>query len=124
MDRFEGISEGPLTITRSEPDGQLVFEFSGKSILRDPTELLQPILFQILAEAEESRQRLVLDFRNLTYMNSSTFTPLVKTLEKARLGDSMVTVWYSSIQKWQAVSFTALTIFDTGDGRVVVEGRE
>ena len=124
MERFEGIEEGPLTISRSDFDGGVKLIFQGKSILRDPAELLQPVLFQMLEDGDRDGTRLVLDFRGLTYMNSSTFTPLVKVLEKARLGESKVTVLYDSEQKWQSVSFTALVIFDTGDGRVSVRGQE
>jgi len=123
MEKFEGIQEGPLNLTRGERDGDIVIEFTGKSILRDPSEFLQPILFQVLEEAGEGGRRLVLDFRGLTYMNSSTFTPLIKLLERARTGDSKITVIFGSDQKWQAVSFAALTIFTTSDGRVAIEGQ-
>ena len=124
MSQFEGVQDGPLTIRREEITDDLVLIFEGKSILRDPAEFLQPILIQVLEEADAESKRLVLDFSGLTYMNSSTYTPLVKTLEKARLGQSRITVLYDAAQKWQSVSFVALTIFATGDGRVSVVGKE
>lgn len=124
MSRFDGIQEGPLTIRREEVTKDLVLVFEGKSILRDPAEFLQPILIQVLDEADSEGKRLILDFSSLTYMNSSTYTPLVKTLERARLGNSQITVLYDADQKWQSVSFVALTIFATGDGRVAVVGKE
>lgn len=124
MRKFEGFSEGPLKIEREDQADRILLSFEGKSILRDPAELLQPLLMQVLEEATESSRRLVLDFRLLTYMNSSTFTPLVKTLEHARIGNAMITVIYDDTAKWQSVSFTALTIFDTADGRVSVVGNE
>ena len=124
MSQFEGVQDGPLTIRREEITDDLVLIFEGKSILRDPAEFLQPILIQVLDEADAESKRLVLDFSGLTYMNSSTYTPLVKTLEKARLGQSRITVLYDAAQKWQSVSFVALTIFATGDGRVSVVGKE
>lgn len=122
MAKFEGIQEGPLTIGREDRDGELVLVFEGKSILRDPTELLQPLLFDSLSEASESSLTLVLDFRKLTYMNSSTFTPVVKTLEKARVGTGSVRVLFNSEERWQSVSFAALSIFATRDGRISVSG--
>ena len=124
MSKFEGMTDGPLTIERTDESGDLCLRFIGKSILRDPSELLQPILLQVLEEAGTNSQRLILDFRGLTYMNSSTFTPLVKTLEKARLGTATLTVIYNETAKWQTVSFTALTIFNTSDGRMTVVGNE
>ena len=121
MEKFTGITDGPLSISRDDEERGVVLRFTGKSILRDPTELLQPNLFLVLEEVEESGKRLFLDFSQLMYMNSSTFTPLVKTLEKARRGNAQVTVIYNATQKWQAVSFQAMSIFDTADGRVHVE---
>lgn len=124
MEKFEVREDGPLRIERTDGGDKVVLEFKGKSILRDPAEFLQPILFQMLDEIEQSGSRLVLDFRELTYMNSSTFTPLIKTLEKGRLGDFKITVLFSSDKRWQSVSFAALTIFETRDGRVSIESSE
>ena len=118
------ITDGPLTIERSDETDHICMRFIGKSILRDPSEFLQPILLQVLEEAEAMSHRLVLDFRSLTYMNSSTFTPLVKTLERAQLGRATVQVIYNVAAKWQAVSFNALSIFSTSDGRISVIGEE
>ena len=123
MSKFEGVQEGPLTIRREETSEDLTLVFEGKSILRDPTEFLQPVLLQVVEEIDAEGKRLVLDFSDLAYMNSSTFTPLVKTLERARLGRSRITVLYDTDQKWQSVSFSALEIFTTDDGRVAVVGK-
>ena len=123
MNKFEGVQEGPLTIRREQASEDLTLVFEGKSILRDPTEFLQPILLQVVEEIDAEGKRLVLDFSDLAYMNSSTFTPLVKTLERARLGRSRITVLYDADQKWQSVSFSALKIFTTDDGRVAVVGK-
>lgn len=124
MNKFEGVQEGPLTIRREETAEDLILVFEGKSILRDPTEFLQPILLQVVEEIDAEGKRLVLDFSSLAYMNSSTFTPLVKTLERARLGSSRMTVLYDADQKWQSVSFSALKIFATDDDRLAVVGKE
>jgi hypothetical protein len=83
-----------------------------------------PILLRGIEEANSSGKRLLLDFRDVAYMNSSTFTPIIKVLEKARVGDAQVTVLYAKGLKWQEVSFTALTIFQTRDGRIEVRGAE
>jgi hypothetical protein len=65
---------------------------------------------------------MMLDFRGLSYMNSSTLTPIIKILERARVGDGRVTIAYSRSQKWQEVSFSALVIFQTKDGRIEIRG--
>lgn len=113
-----------LTLEKNEADEDVTIRFLGKSILRDPAEFILPILLAALTDASSTRRRLVLDFCELTYMNSSTLTPLIKVLERARLGDDRLTARYRKALKWQAVSFSALTIFQTPDGRVAIEGKE
>jgi hypothetical protein len=51
-------------------------------------------------------------------------TPVIKVLEQARVGDGMVTVMYSKTLKWQDISFSALVIFQTPDGRIEIQGAE
>jgi hypothetical protein len=55
-------------------------------------------------------------------MNSSTITPIIKTLERAKRGKTRVTVTYLKSLKWQDVIFSALEIFRTKDGRVEIKG--
>jgi hypothetical protein len=59
----------------------------------------------------------------MEYMNSSTFTPVVKMLEQATRGVQKVRLEYSGARKWQALSFSALKSFETSDGRVSSSGR-
>lgn len=122
MAQHERLKNGPLTVYESEDEGSISYYFRGKSIVRSPTDSLQPFLFEVLDEADRGGRRLVLDFRPLTYMNSSSFTPIIKALERARLRESKVTVLYDPAKKWQAVSFVALLIFETPDGRISVAG--
>lgn len=105
-------------------DTAVTIHFSGKSILREPAEFVMPILLEALSEAMGRGKRLVLDFCDLAYMNSSTLTPVIKILERARLGDGQVTALYRKSLRWQAVSFSALSIFQTPDGRIQVSGKE
>ena len=105
-------------------DAAVTIRFSGKSILREPAEFVMPILLEALSDAMVLQKRLVLDFCELAYMNSSTLTPVIKVLERARLGDGHVTALYRKPLKWQAVSFTALSIFQTSDGRIQITGKD
>lgn len=113
-----------LRLDTAEDEQSLTIRFTGKSILREPAEFVLPILLAALAEAGSRTKRLVLDFRALSYMNSSTLTPVIKVLERVRLGDGMVTALYRRDLKWQSVSFSALAIFQTPDGRVQINGAE
>lgn len=120
----EVFHNGALKIEKRQSDSNLTLVLSGKSILRDANETLLPVFTKSLDEATTSSRRLVLDFRPVTYMNSSSFAPVIKILEKARLGTTALSVIYSSHQKWQEVSFTAMTIFRTPDGRITISGED
>jgi len=124
MESSETYRDGPLEIQQEAHDDSVTLAFSGKSILRDPAEFVLPILLGAMKQAFDQEKRLVLDFRHLSYMNSSTFTPIIKVLEKARVGSGSVSVLYDKRLKWQDVSFTALTIFATSDGRIQIRGAE
>ncbi len=113
-----------LKIDVARDDDAIVVHFLGKSMLRDPNEFVMPILLRTLGEANGEGKRLVMDFRDLLYMNSSTLTPVIKILERARVGTGEVTVAYRKALKWQDISFSALTIFQTQDRRILIEGAE
>lgn len=123
MEKTTVFDEGPLKIERSNDESGLKLLFSGKSILRDPTKALQPVLLEMLEEASTSQKRLVLDFTGLKYMNSSSFTPIIRALEKSKLEGNEVSVIFSTEKRWQTVSFEALLIFETHDGRIKIEGQ-
>lgn len=113
-----------LQIDQTEDDQSVTLRFLGKSILRDPTQFVMPILQRTLSEANKERKRLIMDFRDLSYLNSSTLTPVIKILELARVGEGQVTALYRRSLKWQEISFSALSIFRTQDGRIAITGEE
>ena len=113
----------PQTITENTLlldliDGAEEFQvcWRGKSSDRDPGKFLTPLFQKILAQA--GTRCVVHDFAQLDYMNSSTFTPLVKLLGEAQRGTNRLRFEYSRERKWQALSFSALKAFETGDGRI------
>ena len=97
--------------------------WSGKSNSREPERFLAPILQGALQMAGAGARKVVLDFTGLEYMNSSTFSPLVKMLGDAATGGHRVEVEFSQSRKWQALSFSALKAFETADGRIVIRGK-
>jgi hypothetical protein len=76
----------------------------------------------LLRRSNDLKKRIILDFQKLDYMNSSTITPIIKILERAKRGKTQVTVLYKKILKWQDLSFSALEIFQTKDKRVEIKG--
>lgn len=100
----------------------VVVRLSGKSILRNPTEFILPILIDTVEEANKNNKRTILDFTDLKYMNSSTLTPIIKILEKMRVESGQITLKYKKDLKWQDISFSALVIFETKDKRIEITG--
>jgi hypothetical protein len=115
--------EGELTLEVEDRPGEVRVIWRGKSADREPGRFLVPVLGQVLERARAASARLVHDFSNLEYMNSSTFTPVVKTVDEARRAGVPIALEYSLARKWQALSFSALRTFETSDGRVSVLGR-
>ena len=115
--------QGELTLELTRSSGELRLAWQGKSAERDPSRFLVPILEQAMEIARNGKLPLVLDFSSLDYMNSSTFTPVVKVLDESRRLSVPVVLEYSLSRKWQALSFSALRTFETLDGRIKVRGK-
>ena len=61
-----------LTIKVIEQDTTIDVKWQGKSIDREPSKFLAPILIKVFNAASEMNKRIIMDFQNLKYMNSST----------------------------------------------------
>jgi hypothetical protein len=114
---------GELTLELSDAPHELRLVWLGKSNDREPGHFLVPVLTEALERARAAGVRLVMDFTGLEYMNSSTFTPVVKALDESRRHNVGVVLEYSLSRKWQALSFSALRTFETLDGRIKVNGK-
>ena len=115
-------TDDQLTIEITEGDEKVTLVWKGRSIVRKPNDFVMPIMLDALSVANELGKRLVLDFQELEYMNSSTLTPIIKILERARRGETQLTVLYKESLRWQDLSFAALRIFETQDTRVEIKG--
>ena len=111
-----------LTLELRENNNSITIRWTGKSVDREPSNFITPILVDAIRKSSDHDKRVTLDFRELAYMNSSTITPIIKTLERAKRGKTRVTVTYLKSLKWQDVIFSALEIFRTKDGRVDIKG--
>jgi hypothetical protein len=118
--RFE---QGDLALELSRTGSELRLAWQGKSAERDPSRFLVPVLAEAMESARVHGLPLVMDFTGLDYMNSSTFTPVVKALDESRRLAVPVVLEYSLSRKWQALSFSALRTFETLDGRIKVRGK-
>jgi hypothetical protein len=103
-------------------DHAIRIAWTGRSTARDPASFIGPVLAEALARSTEAGKELVLDFQGLAYMNSSTITPVIRILHEAKKSRGKVVVVYQKSAKWQELSFSALTIFETEDKRIEIRG--
>lgn len=122
MGNKESYVSNSLKIEIQENTDTITTYWTGKSIDRNPSQFINPILVDLVSRSNEGNKRIILDFQKLDYMNSSTITPLIKILERANKGRMNVTVQYNRLLKWQDLSFSALKIFQTKDKRVEIRG--
>jgi len=122
MDNKEIFSAELLTIEVCETETSIEVKWLGKSIDRHPSKFISPILVKVLNMASVMNKRVVMDFRDLAYMNSSTITPIIKILERAKKGMNRITILYKNSLKWQELNFSALEIFGTNDDRLEIRG--
>lgn len=115
-------TDGALSLRLFETPEAVRLEWRGMSMAREPSKFLSPILARALDAGLQSNRPLIIDFKSLEYLNSSTITPVIRILEHARRGRSHVRIVYDKSRKWQALSFTALELFRTPDGRIEIAG--
>ena len=111
-----------LTIQVVEHENSIDVSWKGKSVDREPSKFISPILVKVLEMAGDLKKRIIMDFQSMSYMNSSTITPIIKILERAKSGMTKITIFYQKSLKWQELNFSALEIFKTKDNRLEIKG--
>ena len=122
MGQTKTFTNNLLNLEVEENNSDINIRWTGKSVDREPAKFIMPILVDSIRKSGDQNKRITLDFRELAYMNSSTITPIIKMLERAKRGKTRVTVIYLKSLKWQDVIFSALEIFRTKDERVAIKG--
>jgi len=122
MAKTEKYQNEYLNISVTEDNEQIYLNWSGKSIDRRPGIFITPILIKVMKRCMEKEKRMILDFCQIEYMNSSTITPIIKILERAKRTRVEVTINYLASLKWQHLIFSALEIFQTKDQRILIQG--
>ncbi len=124
MAATQSYTSDALRVEISEDAQNLTMGWFGKSTMRKPGDFLTPILTDLMRRGSESGRRIVMDFRKLQYMNSSTITPIIRAREQTRRGTGSMTIVFRQDLKWQHLSFSALKIFETPDARIEIQGAE
>ena len=122
MKKPELFTNNFLTIQVVEHEDTIDVRWEGKSVDREPSKFISPILVKVLEMASDLNKRIIMDFQNMAYMNSSTITPIIKILERAKKGMTKITIFYQKSLKWQELNFSALKIFRTKDNRLEIKG--
>ena len=122
MKKGENYESKDLKIHVLENDNSINVTWIGKSVDRQPSKFLSPILINTMEEAKQKTKRIILDFRKLEYMNSSTITPVIKVLDRAKKSIISLTILYNKALKWQELNFSALELFVTKDNRIEIKG--
>jgi hypothetical protein len=111
-----------LSIDMTESSDVVSLVWIGKSIEREPVTFIAPILVEALKRSGNEK-RLVMDFEKLDYMNSSTITPILRILNEIKLSAQSIRILYSKAKRWQDLSFSALKVLQTRDGRIEITGK-
>ncbi|MGB5751107.1 MAG: SiaC family regulatory phosphoprotein [Desulfobacterales bacterium] len=122
MKKLELFTNNFLTIQVVEHRDTIDVRWEGKSVDREPSKFISPILVKVLEMASDLNKRIIMDFQSMAYMNSSTITPIIKILERANKGMTKITIFYQKSLKWQELNFSALKIFRTKDNRLEIKG--
>jgi hypothetical protein len=118
----QSFQQNALRLELHEEEAAVSVVWSGRSTAREPGPFIVPVLSRAVELGRVNDKPLVLDFRAMTYMNSSTITPLIRLLGKALRTLEQVRVVYRKDLKWQELSFTALEVFQTPDHRIEIRG--
>ncbi|MDH4262955.1 MAG: hypothetical protein OEV78_07925 [Spirochaetia bacterium] len=107
-----------LTLKIQELENHVTVHWEGRSTQRDSSVFLMPIFNDLL----NKHKKIILNFKNLEFMNSSTITPILKLMDRIKNTKDEVLIIYAIDLKWQELSFSALEIFKTSDHRVDIIG--
>ena len=119
---METYKNNMLRIEVEEDESTIYIKWLGKSVDREPGIFVTPILSRAI-EKGEGGKKVIMDFCNLEFMNSSTITPISKIMESAKSGNCRLSILYTQSINWQELSFSALKIFETSDRRIEIAGR-
>ena len=122
MKKPEKYTNQYLSIEVIEHEATIDVKWEGKSIDREPSKFISPVLVKVLQMAGTLNKRITMDFQSLSYMNSSTITPIIKILDRAKKGMTKITIIYRKTLKRQELNFSALEVFRTEDNRLEIKG--
>ncbi|MBN2533859.1 MAG: hypothetical protein JXB88_13270 [Spirochaetales bacterium] len=103
------LTEGLLTIAIEEKDNEVCLKLEGDSRDIEPAVFLDPYFKEIVEEMKSKGKKLVVDFRNLNSMNSSTVLPIITFVRNLEEGSISTEIVFDLESNWQKASFIPLS---------------
>jgi anti-anti-sigma factor len=95
-----------LVIRHSTEKQEHLLRWTGECDFRNPTDALGPMLKTLVADLK--CRRLVMDFRDLSYMNSAAVTPILVFIKSVVTKGCPVHLIYNSEISWQRTTASAM----------------
>ena len=105
------ISSERLTIWSATVKKQRLLLWSGECDFRNPAEVLTPVLTSYAQSLKEGP--VVLDFRGLVFMNSSSVTPILAFVKSLCTRGIPVHLIYNSDVNWQRITASSMRTIAT-----------
>ncbi len=118
---MESFKDGTLEIAIENMEDSVLMSWKGVSDSRNPSGFLNPYFEKLIEEMKNLT--LVIEFKDLEYMNSSTIPPIIRLLKNLDSNEIATTIVYDINSTWQEVSFKALKTISTMLPRITVEGK-
>jgi hypothetical protein len=103
------LKEGLLTINIEENEDEVRLKLEGNSRDAEPAIFLDPYFKEILEDMKSNGKKLVVDFRNLNSMNSSTVLPIITFVRNLEEGSIRTEIVFDPERNWQKASFIPLS---------------
>jgi len=103
---MKGLKEGKLEIKVSKGPAKTVITWFGQSDAQKPSEFLTPFFTELIKNFKGGE--IEADFTKLSYMNSSSVSPIIQFLKMADTKSIKTTVKYKAGSVWQNATFRAL----------------
>ncbi|MBN2737459.1 MAG: hypothetical protein JXR70_10800 [Spirochaetales bacterium] len=104
---MENLHEGDLILSVSASGKQVILKWQGESRSKDPAGFLDPYLSNLVHSLDDND--LVVDFRELESMNSSTVLPIINLIKKLEEKTINTEILYNENSSWQKASFIPLS---------------
>jgi len=88
-------------------DGAVVMKWLGESSMQYPQKFLNPYFTEMISSIAEFKS-VIVDFRQLDYMNSGTVQPILHLIKGLNSLNKPIIIYYNKEKKWQTLSFQAL----------------